>query len=59
MGEQSRGGFSVFLNQTEVTFYFIFMAEGVNQVTSEMPLHLIRTMAVWEAHTALLRLQGP
>ena len=36
---------------------FIFMAESVNQITLEMSLHLHRTMAVWEAHTALLRLQ--
>ena len=36
---------------------FIFMAESVNQITLEMSLHLRRTITVWEAHTALLRLQ--
>ena len=57
LGGRSRGGFSVFLNETEVTFYFIFMAEGVNQVTLEMSLHLHRIVAAQEAHAALLRLQ--
>lgn len=46
------------LNKREVTlFYFIFMAAGVNQSFSEMSLHLHRTVALQEAHTALLRLQ--
>lgn len=35
------------------------MAEGVNQSFSEMSLHLHRTVAVQEAHTALMRLRFP